>query len=597
MHHAPLLQDLAIVLLVGAVVIVICRWLRQPVVLGYILAGLIIGPHTPPAPLITDEKSIHTLSELGVIMLMFSLGLDFSLRDLARVGSTALIAGLLEIALMIWIGYQIGQFFGWSRMDSVFLGAMLLSSSTVIIVKALNDLGLAREKFASVIFGILVVDDIAAIAALGVLSGIAISGSFSPQELMVTSGSIGLFLVAVAVLGLLIVPRLLKFIEGFKSDEVTLIASLGLGFGMALAAMKLGFSGALGAFMIGAVIAETPESIRIKALIAPVRDMFSAIFFVSVGLMLDPGTIREHWLPVLVITVTLVVGKIVTGALGTFVAGHDTRTSLRVGMGLAQIGEFSFIMAALGRDLGVTSDFLYPIGVAASGITTLSTPFLIKHSDRLAAAAEDSAPKSVRNVLAFYSRWVAGLQQASTQNNAVRQLLWRWGLQVGLNLALITALFVAAGAAAPRIEGWAFPNRPGGPDGHSGLSLLATLVLALPMIIAVVRKLRAMARLISETTIRRVGTTEQTEALRRVMTQVISGGGAGLVLVYLFLLSSAMLPSWPVLAMLCGVVCLIAAWRWRLLLQLYARAQISLKETFDAPSPGGGHGHGHAADP
>lgn len=580
-------------MLVAAVVTVLCRMLRQPVVLGYILAGLIIGPHTPPAKLIHDPETIHTLSELGVIMLMFSLGLDFSLRDLAKVGSTALIAGGLEIALMIWIGYQVGQLFGWSRMDSVFLGAMLLSSSTVIIVKALNDLGMAREKFAGVIFGILVVDDIAAIAALGVLSGIALSGSFSPRELAVTSGSIGLFLVVVPVLGLLIVPRLLRFVAGFRNDEMLLVATLGLGFGMTLAAIKLGFSGALGAFLIGAVIAETQESVRIKELIAPVRDMFSAIFFVAVGLMLEPATLRDYWLPIVVIIVVLVVGKIVTGALGTFLAGYDPRTSLRVGMGLAQIGEFAFIMAALGRDLNVTSDFLYPIGVAVSGMTTLSTPFLIKNSDRLAGAMERAAPRSLSNLLSFYSRWSAQFRQAQTQADAVRALLWRWGLQMGLNLALITALFLAGGALAPRLEAFALPNWTGG---HSGLTLLATLLLALPMIIAIVRKLRAMARLVSEVSIRQVGNAEQTAAMRRIMTQLISGAGAGLLLTYLFLLSSAMLPSWPVLAMLLVIVALVTVWRWRSFLQLYARAQVSLKETFDAPPPGGGHG-GHTPAP
>lgn len=596
MHQPPLLQDLAVVMLVAAVVTVVCHRLRLPVILGYILAGLIVGPHTPPFPLITDAANINNLSQLGVVMLMFTLGLDFSLRGLARVGPTAFIAATLEMGLMIFIGFLLGRAFGWTNMDSVFLGAMLLSSSTIIIAKTLNDLGLTREPFAKFIYGILVFDDMAAILALGVLSGVAISGSFSPARLLGLSTFIGLFLVVAVVLGLLIMPRLLRYIARFRNDEVMLVAVLGMGFGMAIAAVQMGFSAALGAFVIGAVIAETSEGTRIKALVAPVRDMFSAIFFVSVGLMLDPESLLLNWKAVLLITLVLIVGKTLTGALGAFVAGNDTRTSLRVGMGLAQIGEFAFIIAALGRELKVTSDFLYPVAVAVSGITTVTTPVLIRNSDRLASLMEAAAPRGLRNLTAFYARWVASLQRPRSQADFVREMLWRWGLQILLNLALITALFLVAVAVAERIEGMLLPAWLGG---HSGLLLLATLVLALPMIIAILRKLRAIARLISEVSIRRVNNPEKTAMLRRVMTQIITGGGALLLLIYVLLLSAAMLPSWPVMALLSVSVVLIAIARWRAFVQFYARAQIAVKEPFSAPPlPDDAHApHGEAPAP
>ncbi|MEI9863962.1 MAG: cation:proton antiporter [Limisphaerales bacterium] len=297
---------------------------------------------------------------------MFSLGLEFSLGKLKRVGATAFIAAALEIVLMLGIGYQIGRWFGWSQMDSVFLGAMLSISSTTIIVKALAELGKSKERFAELIFGILIVEDILAIAIIALLSGIAMTGSLQIGEVVGTVSRLGIFLVVTLVLGLLFVPRLIGYVARFKSNEMLLITVLGLCFGFSLLAVKLHYSVALGAFIIGAVIAEAREVKKIEHLTEPVRDMFSAIFFVAIGMLIDPALLAQYWLPIAVITVVVVVGKVLTCSFGTFVAGNDTRTSLRVGMGLAQIGEFSFIIAALGLNLGVTSKFLYPIAVTVS---------------------------------------------------------------------------------------------------------------------------------------------------------------------------------------------------------------------------------------
>ena len=383
MHSVTFLQDLAVVMIVAGLVTVIFHRFKQPVVLGYILAGLIIGPHTPPASFIHDEATIQTLSELGVILLMFSLGLEFSLRKLRHVGGTAFIAALLEILLMVWVGYEIGRFFGWSTMDSIFLGAMLSISSTTIIIKALAELGKSRERFAELIFGVLIIEDILAIVMLALLSGIAMTGALSVMDVGITIGKLGIFLVAALVIGLLAVPRLLGYVGRFKSNEMLLVTVLALCFGFSLLAARLDYSVALGAFIIGAVVAEAREIHRIEILTEPVRDMFSAIFFVTIGMLIDPKMLMTHWLPIAVIAFAVVTGKVITCALGSFVGGNDTRTSLRVGMGLAQIGEFSFIIASLGLQLKVTSEFLYPIAVAVSAITTLLTPYLIKGSDGL----------------------------------------------------------------------------------------------------------------------------------------------------------------------------------------------------------------------
>ena len=377
------LQDLAVVMMVAGLVTVLFHRFKQPVVLGYIMAGVIIGPHTPPFPLIHEEETINTLAELGVILLMFSLGLEFSLRKLRQVGGTAFIAAFLEILLMVWVGYEIGRLFGWSTMDCIFLGAILSISSTTIIVKALGELGKTKERFAQLIFGILIIEDILAIAMIALLSGIAMTGSLNVGQVGTTIGKLAIFLVATLVVGLIAVPRLLGYVARFKSNEMLLVTVLGLCFGVSLLAVKLGYSVALGAFIIGAIVAEAREIHRIETLVEPVRDMFSAIFFVAIGLLIDPKMLGAYWLPILVITLAVVFGKVFTCAFGAFMGGNGSRTSLRVGMGLAQIGEFSFIIASLGLTLNVTSKFLYPIAVAVSAITTLLTPYLIKSADGL----------------------------------------------------------------------------------------------------------------------------------------------------------------------------------------------------------------------
>ncbi len=575
------LQDLAVVMIVAGVVTILFHRFKQPVVLGYILAGVIVGPHTPPYPLIHDETTIKTLGELGVILLMFALGLEFSLRKLKQVGVPALIAALLEILLMIWLGYQIGRAFGWSTMDSLFLGAILSISSTTIIIKALNELGKSKEPFAQLIFGILILEDILGIAMIALLSGIAMTGALSAAEVGLTLGKLAVFLVVVLVVGLITVPRLLGYVAKFKSNEMLLITVLGLCFGVSLLAAKLGYSVALGAFVIGAVIAEAREIHRIETLIEPVRDMFSAIFFVAIGLLIDPKVLLEYWLPILVITLVIVVGKVLTCSFGAFVGGNDTRTSLRVGMGLAQIGEFSFIIASLGMTLKVTSGFLYPIAVAVSAITALLTPYLIKSADGLVNEFDRHAPRSLVNGLELYTRWVGQLGSQRPANLA-NKFLRRWFAQIALNVTLITAVFLAGGFVGQRPPAWL--KHLGWSEQILKATLwLAAMVLSLPMFIAVSRKLQAVGLLIAETKVTKVAAGERAVAIQAVLAQVIPMAGSVMLGLYVLVLSSALLPPLNVLIVLLFLVGFIAWLLRRSFIKVYSKAQNALEETFAQP--------------
>lgn len=457
MHAISFIQDLAVIMLIAGVVTVVFHRLKQPVVLGYIVAGFIIGPHTPPFGLIHDEETIKTLAELGVIFLMFCLGLEFSLRKLFKVGATAFIAAFLEIVLMIWIGYEIGRWFDWNTMDSLFLGAILAISSTTIIVKALNDLKLKNERFAQLIFGVLIVEDILGIGIIALLSSIAVSGTVSSGEVFSTVGKLSLFMIVALVIGILLVPRLLAYVARFESNEMLLITVLGLCFGFCLLVVRLEYSMVLGAFLIGAIMAESRQLLKIERLIEPVRDLFSAIFFVAIGLMLDPAILLQYAWPIAVITVAVVLGKMLSCGLGAFIAGNDGRTSLRVGMGLSQIGEFSFIIAALGMTLQVTSNFLYPVAVAVSVITTLLTPYLIRAADPLSIKLAGVMPERLGRVLGMYGEWLRSIQpqgEGALLASMIRRIL----LQVGVNLALVIAIFFSGAYFAERmsayVQGW-----------------------------------------------------------------------------------------------------------------------------------------------
>jgi len=583
MHTITFLQDLAVVMMVAGFVTILFHRFKQPVVLGYILAGVIIGPHTPPFPLVHDKETIDTLSELGVILLMFSIGLEFSLRKLRLVGGPAFIAAFLEILLMIWIGYEIGRLFGWNTMDCIFLGAMLSISSTTIVAKSLAELGKTKEHFAQLIFGILIIEDILAIIMLVLLSGIAVSGTLQIGTVGSTIGKLGIFLAASLLIGLIAVPRLIGYVAKFKSNEMLLVTVLALCFSFSLLVTKLGYSVALGAFIMGALIAEAREIHRVEVLIEPIRDMFSAIFFVSIGLLIDPKLIAQHWLPVTVVTIGVVLGQSLTCAFGTFVAGNDTRTSLRVGMGLAQIGEFSFIIAALGISLKVTSDFLYPVAVAVSAVTTLLNPYLIKNADHFVGWFDRLAPAGLVNYLALYTKWVGKLGR-SRPDSLPAKLIRRWSIQIALNLSLIAAIFGAAAWLAQNPPG-RLKDLPFAGDAIDAALWLAAAVLSLPFLIAVVRKMEALGMLVAEIRVSRANSGERAPAIRALVARSILIAGLTILILYILVLSSTLLPSPGIFVGLLAIVVLTGFLLWRSLTKIYSQAQFALTETFSQPPP------------
>ncbi len=584
MHGIAFLQDLAVVMIAAGIAAVVFRRLRQPVVLGYILAGVVIGPHTPPAAFIHDQQSIATLAELGVVFLLFSLGLEFNFRKLRAVGPTVLLAAALEISLMFAGGYRVGRWFGWGAMDALFLGAILSISSSTVIVKTLGELKLAKEPFARLVFGILVVEDLFAIVMLALLSGIAMTGTLGFAEAGTTVGKLGIFLAATVVGGLIAVPRLLGYVGRLKSDELLLVTVLALCFGSSLLAAKLGYSTALGAFLIGAMISESRELGRIEHLIAPVRDLFGAVFFVAIGLLIDPSVIAAHAGAVAVLTVVVLVGKTFGGSLGSFLVGNDTRTSLRVGMGLAVIGEFGFVIAALGTTLKVTGDFLYPIAVAVSVLTTLVAPHLIRGSDGCVRWFDRVAPRMLVANLGVYTRWVGGLGGlggGGTSDPATR-FVRKWLFQIAVNLALVAAVFLAFGWLADRNAAW-WPEGLRATAGHRSVLWLAASVLSLPLFIASFRKLQALGLVVAETRVHRAVAGQRTDAIRSVVAHVIPSLGLVGLALFGLAVSSTLLPAPRELAVLVVVLAILAAVLWRRAIRVYSKAQVALEETFAQP--------------
>lgn len=574
MHSVEFIQDLAVIMLVAGIVTVIFHRLKQPVVLGYIVAGVIIGPHTPPFGLIHNEQTIQTLAELGIVFLLFSLGLEFSVRKLRHVGGSALVAAVGEIVLMTWIGYEIGRAFDWGGMNALFLGAMLAISSTTIIIKALDELGLKREGFAQLVFGILIVEDVLAIGIIALLSGIAGSGSVSASEIFATLGRLALFLIVSLVLGILLVPRLLTYVASFRSHEMLLIAVLGLCFGFCLLVLKLGYSIALGAFVIGAIMAEARELKLIERLIEPIRDMFSAIFFVAIGLLLDPRILSTYALPIAVITLAVVVGKILTCSLGTFIAGHDGRTSLRVGMGLAQIGEFSFIIASLGIGLKVTSDFLFPIAVAVSALTTFLTPYLIRIADPLSARLARTVPEGMAKTFALYTDWLQSIQPAG-DSAAIAAIIRRILLHVVVNLSLVAAIFLA-GAYFAR-DGLSLSGQRFEKSAIWG----GALMLSLPFLIAAYRKLKALSMLLAELGVKPEVAGKYTEGARKLVAEIIPAVSILGILLLLGALSSSILPPGDMLLLVLIAAAALAAALWKWFVKLHARLQIALLDSLE----------------
>lgn len=416
MAHLPqFVYDLALLLITAGIVTIIFKWLKQPVVLGYIVAGLLISPHVGFVPNVIDMENVTVWAEIGVIFLLFALGLEFSFKKLMDVGGTASIATVINLGSMIIIGYAVGQLLGWSTMDCIFLGGMLSMSSTTIIIKAFNDMRLQKQKFAGIVFGMLIVEDLAAIVMMVLLSTLAVSRNFEGMELLEQVLKLVFFILIWFVVGIYLIPTILKKFKKHLNDETLLIVAVGMCLGMVLFASSVGFSAALGAFIMGSILAETVEAKHIEHLTEPIKNLFGAVFFVSVGMMISPAIIVEYAVPIAILTVIVLVGRIIFATLGVMASGEGLKVSVQSGFSLAQIGEFSFIIATLGMTLGVISDFLYPIIVAVSVITTFTTPYCIKISVPVYNYLEKRIPPKWNVLVTGYSN--SGYKSINRQND------------------------------------------------------------------------------------------------------------------------------------------------------------------------------------
>ncbi|WP_207515140.1 cation:proton antiporter domain-containing protein [Longitalea luteola] len=471
MGHLPhLITDLALILGAAAISTLIFKRLKQPLVLGYIIAGFLVGPYFHFVPTVVDKENVETLAEIGVIFLLFSLGLEFSFKKLIRVGGAASITALVEIVFITVAGFFLGRLMNWSTMDSLFLGGMLASSSTTIILRAFDELGLKTKAFAGIVFGVLIVEDIVVILLMVLLSTVAVTRVFEGSEMLLTILKLIFFLVLWFIGGIFLLPTLLKKAKKIMTEEILLISSLALCLGMVVLATVVGFSAELGAFVMGSIIAETTSAEKIEHLLKPVKDLFGAIFFTSVGMMIDPANMVAYAQPIFYVTLLTLFGKLISTTVGALLSGQPLKQSVQVGMSMAQIGEFAFIVATLGLSLGVTSAFLFPVAVGASAITTFTTPYLIKLSGPLYHWLERVLPARLITRLNKYS---------SASRNVARTSEWRQFIRsTVINGVLLSIIIIAIIVFSSHyIEPWINKN------GDSltlkiGTCLLALLILS-----------------------------------------------------------------------------------------------------------------------
>lgn len=424
MNHLPqLISDLAIILLCAGVMTVLFKKLKQPVVLGYIVAGFLASPYMPYTPSVADNASISTWADIGVIFLLFSIGLEFSFKKLFKMGSTPFIAVATSVACMICIGLLLGRCFGWSFMNSLYLGGMMAMSSTSIVVKAFDEMGLKQQKFASLVLSVLIIEDIIAIIMMLLFGTLGSGGKVEGGELLLSIGKMVFYLILWFVLGIYLIPLLLRKCKGMLTDETLLIVSLSLCFLMVVLASAAGFSSAFGAFVMGSILSETMESERIERLITPVKNLFGAIFFVSVGMMIDPHMLLRYWLPIVIISLAMIALRSTVDSFGFMLGGTDIKTSIKCGYSLAQMGEFSFIIATLGISLGAIDSFIYPIIVSVSVITTFTTPYMIRLAEPVGTRIEPLLPERMKAFLQHYDADDSTIEDESRWKSMLREML------------------------------------------------------------------------------------------------------------------------------------------------------------------------------
>lgn len=474
MHLPTLIADLGLILAAAGITTLIFKKIKQPLVLGYILAGLLVGPHIKLLPTVQDHESITIWGEIGVIFLLFSLGLEFSFKKLVKVGGAASITAIVKVGFIILAGYLLGKALGWKDMDAIFLGGIISISSTMIAIKAFEELGIKHKKFAGLVFGVLIVEDLVAILLLVLFSTMAVSQQSAGPEMIKSIVKLAFFLVLWFLAGIFLIPSFLKLTKRLMNDETMLVVSLALCLVMVLLADAVGFSPALGAFIMGSILAETTQAERIEHLTKSVKDLFAAVFFVSVGMLIDPTILSTYAWPIVWITLTILVGKILFTVLGALLAGQTLKVSVQTGMSLAQIGEFSFIIATLGLSLNVTSPFLYPIAVAAAAITTFTSPYLIKFSEPFYQLLAKILPQKWQDAIARYSTSTQGITTFSDW----RILLRAYAFNTIIHGVILTGIILLSARYLQPFVSATFLN------GHNGtiLSLVLGLLFMVPFL-------------------------------------------------------------------------------------------------------------------
>ncbi len=478
-----LVKDLALILMVAGVVTIIFKKLKQPLVLGYIVAGFLVSPHMPYTMSVVDEADIKTWADIGVIFTLFSLGLDFSFKKIVKMGTSPVIATVVIVFCMMMLGICVGYGFGWNKMDCIFLGGMLAMSSTTIIYKAFDDMGLRQQKFAGMVMSVLILEDILAIVMMVMLSAIAGGSNPDGGQMLGSVIKIAFFLVLWFIVGIFAIPLFLRSVRKLVNNEMLLIVSLGLCCGMAVLSTKVGFSSAFGAFVMGSILAETVEAEKIIKLVEPVKNLFGAIFFVSVGMLVDPKILVEYALPILALVGTILVGQAVLGTFGFMMGGESLKSAMRCGFSMAQIGEFSFIIASLGLSLGVISDFLYPVVVAVSVITTFLTPYMIRLADPSYQVMKKHLPGRLINILNHFAVSHPSTTRRSEWKSLLRQMTVNTVAYSILTAAVITLMFTFVLPFTRRLlPGW---------DLHwyaNAITGLLTVVMIAPFLRAIIMK-------------------------------------------------------------------------------------------------------------
>lgn len=544
-----ILVDLALVLGVAAVTTVACQRMRLPVVVGYLFAGLIIGPHVP-VPLVADQGNVHTLSELGVILLMFSLGLEFSLNRLLRTGPSAALVALIQGGFMAWSGYLVGRFLGWGGVESIFAGAALAISSTMIIARVFESMKV-KGPLAELVLSTLIVQDLLAILMLALLTAVGSGSGLSLPALLLTIGRLAGFLVVVTILGRWLLPRFVRWVADGGSDETLLVTVIGLCFAYSLLAAKAGYSVALGAFLAGMVVAESGRERRVERLIHPLRDMFVAVFFVSIGMLIDPAQLLPNWRALLAFGLLVLLGKAASGALGGLLGGSSLRTSIRTGTSLAQIGEFSFIIAALGQGLGVIGPALFPVLVATCAWTTLTTPLMVQHSDALADRIERWLPRRLRHFLLHHRAAMGHLRGLPFRKAAWQHLRRPFGYL--LLDSLLAASVAVLGALVHRALTPLLETRGMSHAVSDYLVWLLVAAVALRFMFGILKQIRRIAGAIADRAVQAAGgSAEGVEDAIRFTLELALGSMVALPMVALVqpLLPTGLVPFLALLAFL-----------------------------------------------